>query len=144
MAPRFRYNGPMRSRLLLILWLLGILFPMAYLGTRWPVFGHLFNATFAADWVHVVMHSFLYTVLGILLMRWVKPTSIQSSLLILGLGLLVGCCHEGLQILTAGHWPGWPAETVDLGVDLAGTAIGLILSWIWIYHKGHSPLRLLR
>lgn len=134
----------MRARCWLILWLFGILFPMAYLGTRWPTFGHLFNAIFAADWTHFVMHSFLYAILGILLIGWVKPTSVQSVLLILGLGLLIGCCHEGLQILTAGYWPGWYAETVDLSTDLVGTVIGLIITLIWDFRHKYPLPRLLR
>jgi hypothetical protein len=88
------------------------------------------------------MPSFLYVILGILLTRQVKPTSILSELLVLGLGLLVGCCHEGLQILMTGQWSTSPSETVDLGVDLAGTVIDLTLAWIWIFRKGHSHSRL--
>ncbi|MCX6035450.1 MAG: hypothetical protein NTV38_10830 [Chloroflexi bacterium] len=49
----------MRNRLRLILWRLGILFPMAFLGTIWPAFGHLFNTVFAPGWMHVIMHTFL-------------------------------------------------------------------------------------
>jgi hypothetical protein len=91
----------MRSRIWFILWIIGILFPMAFLGTIWPAFGHLFNTVFAPDWMHVIMHTFLYAVLGILLTHRIKSFSIRSALIIMGLALLVGCFHEGLQILTA-------------------------------------------
>jgi hypothetical protein len=128
----------MRARLWLILWLLGILFPMAFLGSIWPAFGHLFNAVFAPGWMHVIMHSFLYTVLGILLTHWTKPLSIQSALIILGLALLVGCFHEDLQILTAGQWPGWSAEIFDLSVDLVGAAVGLALAQLWARERKQS------
>jgi hypothetical protein len=104
----------MRARLWLIFWLLGILFPMAFLGTIWPSFGRLFNSFFAPGWNHVIMHAFLYAVLGILLTHWIKALSIRSALIILGLALLAGCFHEGLQILTANQWPGWSPEVFDL------------------------------
>jgi VanZ family protein len=107
---------------------MGILFPMAFLGKLWPDFGSVFDAIFSPDWMHIVMHTFLYAVLGILLTTWIKSLSIQSVLFILGLALLVGCFHEGLQILTARQWPGWFAEIFDLSVDLAGAAIGLALA----------------
>ena len=48
-APRFHYNGRMRSRLLLILWLLGILFPMVYLGTR-------LYACWDSFWIPTLIH----------------------------------------------------------------------------------------
>jgi hypothetical protein len=117
----------LRKRLWLIFWLLGILFPMAFLGTIWPAFGYLYNAVFAPGWMHVIMHTFLYAVLGILLSYWFKSLSIRSVVIVIGLAFLVGCFHEGLQILTAGHWPGWFPEIFDLSVDIAGATIGLAL-----------------
>ena len=66
------------------------------------------------------MHTILYAGLGILLTHWIKSLSIQSALIILGMALLVGCFHEGLQTLTAGQWPGWSAEIFDLSVNLVG------------------------
>jgi hypothetical protein len=92
----------MRTRLWLIFWLLGILFPMAFLGIVWPAFGQLFNSVFAPGRIHVIMHPFLYAVLGILLTHCIKPLSIRSALIILGLALLAGSFHESLRILTAG------------------------------------------
>jgi hypothetical protein len=50
----------MRARLWLILWLLGILFPMAFLEGIWPAFGHLFNAVFAPGWMFAIKHIFRY------------------------------------------------------------------------------------
>ena len=121
----------MRSRIWLVLWIAGILFPMAFIGKLWPAFGSIFDAIFSPGWMHVIMHTFLYAMLGILLTHWIKSLSIRSALIILGLALLVGCFHEGLQILTARQWPGWSAEIFDLSVDLAGAAIGLELVRFW-------------
>lgn len=117
----------MKKRFLLLLWVLGILFPMAFLGRVWPAFGRVFEALFAPDWVHVVMHAFLYLVLAFLLAGWLEPLSLKSYALLAGLVLLVGVFHEVLQLATRGVWPGWRAELFDLGVDLAGGTLGLVL-----------------
>jgi hypothetical protein len=53
--------------------------------------------------MHVIMHVFLYAVLGILLSRRINLLSIRSALFIPGLAFLAGCFHEGVQILTAGQ-----------------------------------------
>ena len=126
----------MRSRLWLFLWILGILFPMAFLGSLWPAFGHVFNAVFSPGWMHVAMHAFLYAVLVFLLSQWIKPTAIKSIVILFGLVLFVGCLHESFQILAITRWTGfvqgivetWPAEVFDLIVDLCGAVLGLALA----------------
>ncbi|HEX7619659.1 MAG TPA: hypothetical protein VF359_00500 [Anaerolineales bacterium] len=67
--------------------------------------------------------------------RRINPLSIRSALFIPGLAFLAGCFHEGLQILTAGQWPGWPAEMLDLSMDVGGAAIGLALVGVWTRRK---------
>jgi hypothetical protein len=121
------YKNDMRSRIWLVLWIVGILFPMAFLGRLWPAFGQGFNFVFASDVTHIIFHTFLYAVLAILLGQWIRPVSLASRLKIFGLTFLVGFLHEGLQILLAGQWPGWPAELLDISVDLFGAALGLAL-----------------
>ena len=113
-----------RNRLWILLWVLGILFPMAFLGELWPGFGRFFNLIFAPDWMHVLMHGFLYLVLGILLALWLRPQTARTHLVLFGLALSVGFLHEGLQLLAAGAWPGWGAELLDLAVDLTGACLG--------------------
>ena len=114
----------MRTRLWILVWVLCILFPMAFLGSLWPAFGRLFNAVFAPTWMHVLMHSFLYAVLGILLTLLLRPVTIKSYGLLFGLVLLVGICHETIQLVAAWTWPGWGEELFDLGVDLTGGGLG--------------------
>lgn len=116
----------MRSRFWTLIWILAILFPMAFLGRLWPAFGRLFDAFFAPQWVHVFMHGLLYAVLGFLLAGWVRPDSVQNGLKLIGLALLVGLLHESLQLLSAGIWPGWGPELFDLTVDLVGALLGLL------------------
>jgi VanZ family protein len=125
----------MRSRIWLILWIVGILFPMAFLARLSPAFGNVFNAAFSSDWTHILMHTLLYAVLGFLLAQWIAPASRPAVLILLGLGLLVGCLHESLQLLTAGVWPGWPPEILDLSVDLMGTTLGIGLAGLLAHAK---------
>jgi hypothetical protein len=135
---RSGFLNSMKTRLWLYIWLLGILFPMAFLGKLWPDFGQVFNAIFAPDWTHIFMHFFLYAILGILLTTLVKTSDIPIIILVMGIGLLIACSHEGLQILTAGRWPGWPAEMLDLGVDLGGLAASLVLVRLIVLRKKSS------
>ena len=118
----------MRSRIWLVLWIVGILFPMEFLARVWPAFGSVFNPIFSPDWVHIFMHTLLYTVLVFLLAQIISPVSLKAGLVLAGLGLLVGCLQESLQLLSARVWPGWPPEILDLSVDLLGAVIGISLS----------------
>lgn len=117
----------MRTRFWTLIWILGILFPMAFLGRVWPAFGRLFDLVFAPNWMHVLMHGLLYAVLGFLLAGWIKPVSIRAGIKLIGLVMLVGILHESLQLLTAGIWPGWAPEVFDLAVDLGGAVCGLFV-----------------
>lgn len=115
----------MRSRLWILFWILGILFPMAFLGRLWPPFGRVFNALFAAEWTHLVMHTFLYAVLVFLLAQWIRPVSAKAIFMILGLAVVIGCFQEGLQWLTIKSEISWSASAFDLMVDFGGALIGL-------------------
>jgi VanZ family protein len=122
----------MRSRarfvLWLILWIAGILFPMEFLARVWPAFGGICNTIFAPDWMHIIMHRLLYGALVFLLAQAIPPVSSKAMLALVGLDLLVGFLQEGLQLLSAGMWPGWPPEILDLSVDLIGASMGIGLS----------------
>lgn len=129
----------MRSRFWTLIWILGILFPMAFLGRVWPAFGRLFDALFAPNWVHVLMHGLLYAVLAFLLVGWISPVTLTNGLKLIGLVLLVGLLHESLQLLSAGVWPGWEPELFDLGVDLAGALLGLLADRALAGRKSIQP-----
>ncbi len=117
-------------RTLILLWTIGILFPMAFLGKLWPAFGAVFDAIFDSSWMHILMHSLLYAMLGFLLTLWAKPFATRSIVILLGISLLVGLLHEGLQLLAAHTWPGLFPELFDLGVDFVGAAAGIGLGWL--------------
>ena len=125
----------MRYRIWIVLWIAGILFPMEFLAKVWPAFGRIFNPIFAPDWMHIVMHTLLYAMLAFLLAQVVHPISSRAILVLLGLGLLVGCLQESLQLFSARLWPGWSPEILDLSVDLGGTIIGIIVSRLTSYKK---------
>ncbi|MGD0612409.1 MAG: hypothetical protein ABSB41_12925 [Anaerolineales bacterium] len=114
----------MRSRFWILFWIFGILFPMASLGRLWPPFGRLFNALFAAEWTHWIMHTFLYAILVVLLAQWIRPVSAKAFISILGLAVVIGCFQEGLQWLTVKSAIGWSASAFDLVVDFGGALIG--------------------
>jgi VanZ family protein len=125
----------MSSRIWIVLWIAGILFPMEFLARVWPAFGRIFNPIFSPDWIHIIMHTLLYTMLAFLLAQAISPISPRAILVLVGLGLLVGCLQESLQLFSARLWPGWPPEILDLSVDLGGTIIGIILSRFTMYKK---------
>jgi VanZ family protein len=105
---------------------------MEFLARVWPAFGNIFNPIFSPNWVHIVMHSLLYAVLVFLAAQFISPISLRALLVLVGIGLLVGCLQEGLQILSIRTWPGWPAEILDLSVDLIGTMLGIAISRLWM------------
>ena len=74
---------------------------------------------------HALQHTALHRALSLAAIRPVSP---QAILALLGLGLLVGCLQEGLQLFSAGVWPGWPPKILDLSVDLIGASLGIGLS----------------
>jgi VanZ family protein len=121
----------MRSRILALFWILGILFPVASLGNHWPPFGRAVNTVFTPGWTHIAMHAFLYLVLAFLLARWLGPVSVKAMLLLLGLVLVIAGCQEGLQWLAVKSEIGWSASAFDLAVDLVGTFAGLAVARLW-------------
>ena len=140
----------MRSRIILLLWVLGILFPIAWLGRFSLTFNRLFNNIFAPTWMHVVMHAFLYAVLVILFVGVFIPSKIFTNhdrshpplwaritlilvVAVFGIGLL----QETLQALNQGyiHIPGL---IEDLGVDLMGGLAGILISYGLFFRKSKA------
>jgi hypothetical protein len=118
----------MRSRVLIILWVIGILVPMGFLASLWKPFGRIFDRAFATGWSHILMHAFLYLVLAFLLAQWLRPLSVRNVLLVLGTAVAIGCLQEGLQWLSIKAEVGWAASGFDLLVDSIGALLGLALA----------------
>jgi VanZ family protein len=120
----------MRKRLGLILWLVGLLFPLGWLGHFSVTYQRAFDAVFSPEWVHVGMHAGLYFVLGILLAHTLRVnTDWQGVLLVMGIILGVGVLQELFQLFSQGIDPFQSVAQAragfDLSVDLAGGLLGL-------------------
>lgn len=115
--------------LFLIFWLLGILFPMAWLGNFWGGYRQVFNVLFAPEWMHWLMHAVLYAGLAVLLVLvFGLPLTRRTVALVLGIVLLVGLIQEGMQLFSGVQVVSWNS-IFDLGVDLIGAGIGLGVVW---------------
>jgi len=124
----------MRKRILLLIWILGILFPTAWIGRYSPGFSQLYEAVFSPEWVHWVMHAGLYAGFTILI---IYAFDLRSKRKVLGWVLLitlgVGVVQESLQQITSNiPYLRWNS-LLDLGVDLGGTLIGFgaaaVIKW---------------
>ncbi|GAP62185.1 hypothetical protein ARMA_0608 [Ardenticatena maritima] len=115
-----------RKHLLLLFWLVGILFPMALFTRYSATYNRWFQTVFTPEWTHVVMHAFLYAVLAVLLARTLPPRFCHPFWL-LTLVLLVACLQEGVQLIYTASLPGRD-ELFDIGVDLIGGSVGVLLA----------------
>jgi hypothetical protein len=116
-----------RARLVLLLWLVGILFPMAWLGRFSPAYRRAFDSIFAPDWMHWIMHALLFgglVALFFIILRLNLDHKMAWIALALGLG--VGCLQETFQALSQGSFS-LAGSVFDLWVDLGGDSWG----WEW-------------
>jgi hypothetical protein len=133
----------MRARIGLLLWLIGIIFPMAWIGRFSPAYQQVFNSIFRADWMHVLMHAILFATLVIILIYIFRPafnlrTVLVISLFVLGIGFL----QEGFQLASQNKLAIQATMMrpllFDLSVDLAGGFLGLAM--LWTLNKGRVRL----
>lgn len=116
----------------LLLWLVGILFPMAWVSRSVSVWNEWFNRVFAPTWVHIIMHAALYAVLALGLSWLLEGRLCKWQLW--EIVLLVAFAQEGLQLWGAARLPAW-SEVFDLMVDTSGAAIGML---IWRCLRGRQ------
>ena len=137
---RSRILGVLRSRVMLCVWLLGILFPLAWLGSFSAAYRRTFDAIFGPEWMHLIMHACLFGVLGILLVMVSKrPISLRMAAFMALLFLAVGTLQEFFQSFSQGHWLferqiARPVSS-DLLVDLVGGLVGLVILQIFRHWK---------
>ena len=113
----------MKRNLFLILWILGILMPMAWLVRPSPMAYRLFNTLFSPAWMHIVMHTLLFAVLGALLIQRLSGTLARRIGFTLALVLGAAILQEGFQLLSRQsvlH----PDNLFDIGVDMLGGLLG--------------------
>lgn len=124
-----------RKHLALILWLLGILLPMAWFTRFSAAYNRFFQYAFTPLWTHVLMHAFLFAVLAYLLAHLLPswgPRVVRGGVGwqggVLVLVLVVAWLQEGFQLLYKGRPPGMD-EFRDVAIDLIGASLGLLLFW---------------
>ncbi len=113
----------MKRNLFLILWIIGILMPMAWLVRPSPMAYRLFNTLFSPAWMHIVMHTMLFAVLGALLIQRLSGTLARRIGFTLALVLGAAILQEGFQLLSRQsvlH----PDNLFDIGVDMLGGLLG--------------------
>jgi len=120
----------MRSWISIGLWVLCILFPLAWLGTLSPAWKDFMDWLLAPEWLHVVMHLIIFAGLIILVMANQHRDGKEISFLaLIAIILTVGIAQELLQYLTADYWVhplrALRSSAFDLMVDLAGGMIGM-------------------
>jgi hypothetical protein len=130
--------------IVVLFWIAGILFPFEWPARLFTSYRTAFNAVFFAPWTHEPTHFALFFVLGCLL-SWLllrAPSPLLRryagalfALVIVGIAL----SQEGIQLLYLNRPPGEP-EILDVGVDMAGAAIGALTFWLWkSRHSSKSP-----
>lgn len=119
-------------RVLLFLWIVGIVLPMAWLAQFWPTSARIFGFLFGPLWMHVLMHAFLFAVLGWLVAHAVKRSlsaARRAGLPTAWLAVaVVAVLQEGIQLsYKARPWGG--DEMLDVAVDIAAGALGAVVRW---------------
>ena len=115
----------MKRNLFLVFWIVGILMPMAWLVRPSPVAYRIFNTLFSPAWMHILMHTLLFAVLGTLLMQRLSGTPARRVGLTLTLVLAAAILQEGFQLLSRQsilH----PDNLFDIGVDMLGGLLGVL------------------
>lgn len=123
--------------ILLIIWIIGILFPFFYFRRFSRVYKTCFNWAFKSDITHVVMHLLLYSVLAWLISivfsnkkRRISP--LKVILIVLGISIL----QEAIQLALINCPAGWD-DIFDILVDISGAVIGIfVFRWRWVREKG--------
>ena len=122
-------DQPKKLWIALAVWVIGILIPMAWLVSNEAGVNAIFNSVFESEWTHIVVHMFLYAVLGGLI-AWLFIGRIKLWILIPACVILVGILQETMQLIPLNRAPGLP-ELFDLGVDLTGGLIGWLVFCIF-------------
>ena len=117
-----------RKILLLTLWLSATLFPFGYLTLFSRRYANVFNVVFDAEAAHVVMHTFIFCGLMILLVITFNARASLTARRLLLFYLVVAAMavsQELIQLWYKQHAWG-DAETFDVATDFIGAMLGLI------------------
>ncbi len=114
-----------KLKIFLLIWVLLMVFPLAWVVRFNPKLDIWFNTVFAPEWVHIVAHITLFMVIG-LLIPWVffqkspvKSKLWKTTLVVLGIGIV----QEIFQLLVKQRAFDF-REVFDLVVDLGASVVG--------------------
>ncbi len=114
----------MKPRLLLFLWLAGMMTPLNWLQKEFAVLLRPLNFLIAPEWVHILAHLILFSGLAVLIVRTFKlHLNWQTAVVLLVAILLTAGVQEVFQLQAKERGFGWP-EVFDIGVDLMGGVVG--------------------
>ncbi len=133
----------MRAKLWLAIWLIGILFPLAWLGRFSSAYRRIFNTLFGPEWMHVFMHMVLFAVFALLLIVALKrPLDARTIRIVTASVLVVGLIQEGLQLFTREALPeilsAVSYSAFDVGIDFLGAMTGIAIIHIIQHRRGLS------
>ena len=116
-----------RRVLLLVLWIIGILFPYYFMRRFSLAYQTGFDRVFKSDVTHGVMHIFLYAVLAWLIsLVFSNKNKLISPFIVVSVSLCISVFQEAIQLITIKS-PAGIDDIFDILVDLSGTAIGIII-----------------
>ncbi|EKD88599.1 MAG: hypothetical protein ACD_34C00443G0002 [uncultured bacterium] len=118
--------------IILAILLLGILFPFAALTQIFSGYAVVFNFVFNSLVSHILMHMALFGSFSWIVMTFYSNRPMKQLILIcLGCILGVGVIQESIQMLSVGVF-NVGASLFDLGIDLAGGTIPLLINFLLI------------
>ena len=111
----------MFKKVLLVVWIIIMVIPAAWLFSADPDVNRLFNDVFYPERMHILAHLVGFAVLaGLLQLMLTGKAPGWTALLLI---LVVAAGQEAFQLIYKGRLPGSP-ELFDLAIDLIGSAIG--------------------
>ena len=118
----------MKNKIYLYLWFAITIFPFNLFKVESTISNLVSNRTYAPEWVHVIIHLFLYSILVFLIINAFNPKYDQlSTLIIIAVILVAGGLQESLQLIEKNRFFNWN-DLFDIGVDIAAG----MLSWILV------------
>lgn len=127
--------------IILIILLLGILFPFAALSHYYSGYAIVFNSIFETLLSHILMHGALFAALSWIILRFQqgKPGGRKIVFCLLGV-LLVALAQESIQAISVGNLR-VNDSLFDLGVDLVFASIPPVIDLILTNSRSRKVVR---